>query len=440
MPKIAIIGAGSVMFAKQLMTDILLTPGLEEGEFALVDIDAPRLELAAQMGELLVSLSGRKWRVTASTDRREVMADSDYIIHTIEVAGLPNVRHDYDIPKKYGVDQCIGDTIGPGGLFKALRTLPAWLDILADAEHLAPNALVLNYTNPMSITVLAGIRASSMAIVGLCHSVQHTSRQLARYLDVPYEELVFQVGGINHVAWFTRLERHGEDIYPRLRERGRIPEIYEQDPIRFETMFQLGAFVTESSGHFSEYTPWFRKRPDLLKKYARSGYLGESGFYANHWPQWRQAGEFEIKQHLRRQSRGRNPRVKMTRSDEYASYIIEAMETNTPTVIYGNVANTGLIDNLPTDGVVEVACLVDQRGIQPTHFGKLPTQLAAINQQHMAFHDLVVTAVLEQDREAAVHALMLDPLTATVCSLEETRAMFDEMVAAERMYLPEFLL
>ncbi len=440
MPKITIIGAGSVVFAKQLMTDMLLTPGLEEGEFALVDIDASRLELAAQMAELLVSLSGRNWRVTASTDRRDVMAESDYIIHTIEVAGLANVRHDYEIPKKYGVDQCIGDTIGPGGLFKALRTLPAWLDILADAERLAPNALILNYTNPMSITVLAGVRASSMAIVGLCHSVQHTSRQLARYLDIPYEELVFQVGGINHVAWFTRLERQGEDLYPRLKARARMPEIYEQDPIRFETMFQLGAFVTESSGHFSEYTPWFRKRPDLLKRYTRSGYLGESGFYANHWPQWREAGEFEIRQHLRRKARGRNPRVKMVRSDEYASYIIEAIETNTPTVIYGNVANTGLIDNLPADGVVEVACLVDRRGIQPTHFGRLPTQLAAIDQQHMAFHDLVVTAILEQDREAAVHALMLDPLTAAVCSLEETRAMFDEMVAAEKAHLPEFLL
>lgn len=440
MPKVAIIGAGSMVFAKQLMMDILLTPGLDQGEFALVDIDQERLELSHQMGELLVELTGKNWTVTASTDRTAVMGDSDYVINTIEVAGLANVRPDYEIPLKYGVDQCIGDTIGPGGLFKALRTAPAWLEILEDVKRLAPRALVLNYTNPMSIMVLVGVRGSGLPIVGLCHSVQHTSEQLARYLDIPYAELVYEVAGVNHVAWFTRLEWRGEDMYPRLRERARIPDIYEQDPIRFETMLQLGAFVTESSGHFSEYVPWFRKRPDLIQKYARAGYLGESGFYANHWPQWREAGDFEIKQYLKRKARGRNPRVKLERSTEYASYIIEAMETGQPAVIYGNVPNTGLIDNLPQDGVVEVACLVDKRGVQPTHFGALPTQLAAIDQWHMAFHDLVATAILEEDREAAVHALMLDPLTSAVCSLEEARAMFEEMVDAERDYLPEFIV
>ena len=433
--KVTIIGAGSAVFATELMTDILSTPALEQGTFALVDIDPERLELAHRMAEFLIRKSGRAWDVQASTDRTQVLADSDYVIHTIEVAGLANVRHDYDIPLKYGVDQCIGDTIGPGGLFKALRTLPAWLEILADVERLAPRALVMNYTNPMSLTVLAGVRASSLPIVGLCHSIQHTSQQLAEYLDIPLEEMDWRAAGINHLAWFTQLERQGQDLYPLLRQRiQEHPEIYEQDPVRFELMKHLGAFPTESSGHVSEYVPYFRKRPDLLKKYTRPGYRGESGFYANNWPRWREEADQEIRDYLAGKAE-----YTLERGPEFASYIMEAMETDTPTVIYGNVPNTGLIDNLPQDGVVEVACLVDRKGIQPTHFGPLPTQLAILDAQHMAFHDLAATAVLEQDREAAVHALMVDPLTAAVCSLEEIRAMFDEMVEAEKEYLPEFL-
>ncbi len=435
MTKVTIIGAGSAVFATQLMNDILLTPGLEHGQFALVDIDAERLELARGMAEHLIGLSGRDWTVVASTERRDVLADSDHIISAIEVAGLANVRHDYDIPLKYGVDQCIGDTIGPGGLFKALRTLPAWLDILSDVETMASGALVMNYTNPMSLMVLAGARHTSLPIVGLCHSVQGTSRQLAGYLDIPYEELDWNVAGINHHAWFSRLERDGEDLYPLLRKRAELPEIYEQDPVRFEIMRHFGAFVTESSGHNSEYLPYFRSRPDLVTQYARPGYLGESGFYANNWPTWRQENDDKIRSYL-----AGTATYEMVRSSEYASTIMEAMINDTPAVIYGNVMNDGLIDNLPHDGVVEVACLVNRNGIQPAHFGKLPTQLAALDAQHMAYHDLVATAVLEQDREAAVHALMLDPLTSAVCSLSEIRAMFDEMATAQAPYLPAFVV
>jgi alpha-galactosidase len=433
--KVAIIGAGSTVFATELITDVLCTPALERGTFALVDVDAERLELAHRMAEFLVERAGRDWTVEASTDRTQVLAGSDYVINTIEVAGLANVRHDYDIPLKYGVDQCIGDTIGPGGLFKALRTLPAWLDILADVERLAPRALVMNYTNPMSLTVLTGIRASSLPIVGLCHSIQHTSHQLADYLGLPYEEIDWRAAGINHMAWFVQLSRNGEDLYPLLRQRAQAPAIYERDPVRFEMMFHLGAFVTESSGHVSEYTSYFRKRPDLIQRYCRSGYRGESGYYANNWPAWRAESDQKIRNYLSGQEA-----FEFERGPEFASYIMEAIETNVPTVIYGNVLNTGLIDNLPQDGVVEVACLVDGKGVQPTHFGPLPTHLALLNQQHMAFHDLVATTVLEENREAAVHALMVDPLTAAVCSLAEARQMFDEMVEAERDYLPEFLL
>ena len=434
MPKIAIIGAGSTVFATEIMADILSTPALESGVFALVDIDPARLELAHQMSEHLIRLSGRHWSVTASTDRKAVLVDSDYIINTIEVAGLPNVRHDYEIPLKYGVDQCIGDTIGPGGLYKALRTLPAWIEILKDVERLAPRSLVMNYTNPMSLTVLTGLRASWLPIVGLCHSIQHTSQQLSEYLDIPYETIYWRAAGINHLAWFVELSREGEDLYPLLRQRARLLEIYEQDPVRFEMMLHLGAFPTESSGHVSEYTGYFRKRPDLVKKYTRSEYRGESGYYANNWPAWRAEGDQEIRDYLS----GKRA-FQLERGPEFASYIMEAMETNKPAVIYGNVLNTGLIDNLPRDGVVEVACLVDGKGIQPTHFGPLPTHLALLNQQHMAFNDLTATAVLEQNREAAVHALMVDPLTAAVCSPAEIRQMFTEMVAAERSFLPEFL-
>jgi alpha-galactosidase len=434
MTKVTIIGAGSTEFATELMGDILSTPALDEGTFALVDIDAERLELVHRMAEFLIARTGRRWNVEASTDRTKLLSDSDFVINTIEVAGLPNVRHDYDIPLKYGIDQCIGDTIGPGGLFKSLRTLPSWLDILEDIEIYAPRALIMNYTNPMSLTVLTAARYTDMPVVGLCHSIQNTARELAEYLGMAYEDLDWRAAGINHLAWLVKLERDGEDLYPLLRERIKDPAIYEQDPVRFDMMLHLGAFPTESSGHVSEYTAYYRKRPDLVKALTRPEYRGESGFYANNWPRWRK----EQDARLRRIMAGKEA-FELERGLEFASYIIEAMKTDRPAVIYGNVYNTGLIDNLPQDGVVEVACLVDKKGVQPTYFGSLPTHLAALDAQHMAFHDLVATAVLEEDREAAVHALMLDPLTSAVLSLGEIRALFEEMVEAERPYLPDFL-
>ncbi len=434
MPKITFVGAGSSVFTYEIVTDILATAALDNGVFALVDIDAERLELAHRVAELAVAHAGKNWRVEASTDRRRVLTGTDYLINTIEVAGLPNVRHDFDIPMKYGVNQCIGDTIGPGGIFKALRTLPAWIDILADTERLAPDALVLNYTNPMSLTCLTGVRASALPIVGLCHSIQHTSEQVAEYLGIPVHELHVRAAGINHLAWLVDITRNGEDMYPLLRKKAQDPAIYEQDPIRFETMLHLGAFPTEGSGHSSEYTPYFRKRPDLVEKYAREGYLGETGFYANNWPQWRAEADDDMRRIIAGEAT-----VEIERGPEFASYIMEAIETNVPAVIYGNVPNTGLITNLPQDGVVEVACLVNKMGVQPTYFGALPTQLAALNATHMAVHDLVSTAVLEHNIEAAFYALMLDPLTAAVCSPAEIRSMFDDMVDAQAPYLPEWM-
>ena len=432
MPKVTLVGAGSAVFARQVITDILAVDGLDRGVFALVDIDPVRLDLARRIAERLVEVTGKSWTVEASTERLEVLKGTDYVVNSIEVAGLQNVRHDYDIPMKYGVDQCIGDTIGPGGIFKALRTGPSWLEIVADVERLAPSAVVLNYTNPMSILTLAASRSSSLPVVGLCHSVQGTSRLLAEFLDVPYEELDWRCAGINHNAWFTKLERHGKDLYPKLREQAARPDIYERDPVRFDVMLPLGAFVTESSGHFSEYVPYYRKRPDLLKKYTRPGYLGESGFYANNWPEWREANDERIQGMLRGETE-----IPLQRSHEYASNIIEAMEHGRPASIHGNVTNNGAIENLP-DGCVEVECTVGPDGIRPVNFGKLPEQLAALNRAHMAVHELVVEALLERDRQKAMYALMIDPLTAAVCSPAEIESMFNEMWTAERESLSAF--
>jgi len=433
MPKITMVGAGSAVFARQIITDVLAVDGLESGTFALVDIDPIRLELARKISQRLVELSGKRWKVEASTERRDALPGTDYVVNSIEVAGLQNVRADYDIPLKYGVDQCIGDTIGPGGIFKALRTGPAWLDIVADTKRLAPDAMILNYTNPMSILTLAASRTTSQPVVGLCHSVQGTSRQIAGYLDVPSDELDWKCAGINHNAWFTTLERKGVDQYPRLRERARDPEIYERDPVRFDLMLHLGAFVTESSGHFSEYVPYYRKRPDLIRKYTRPGYLGESGFYANNWPDWRRQNDDRIQDMLDGEID-----IPRARSHEYASYIVEAAETNQPVSIWGNVVNNGAIDNLVNDGCVEVECKVDRKGFHNVHFGRLPEQLAALNRSHMAVHELVVQALLEHDRTKALYALSLDPLTAAVCSLDEIEKLFDEMWEAERQFLAPF--
>lgn len=432
MLNITFMGAGSTVFARQLITDILQIEGLDEGTFSLVDIDPLRLNLTRRIAERLIEMSGKRWHVRASTERRELLQGSDFIVNTIEVAGLANVRHDFDIPMKYGVNQCIGDTIGPGGIFKALRTGPAWLDILRDAEQLCPQAWVLNYTNPMSILTLAALTATTMRTVGLCHSVQGSSRQLADYLDVPYEQLEWRCAGINHNAWFTVLRYNGQDMYPRLMQRIQQPDIYERDPVRFEIARSFGAFVTESSGHFSEYVPYFRKRPELIEQYCRAGYLGETGFYANNWPTWRKMNDDNIQAMLD----GRQE-IPFKRSYEYGSYIIEGVTRSKPTVIYGNVRNSGLIDNLP-DGCVEVACLVDRNGIQPCHFGPLPEQLAALNRTHMSIHNLVCEALLTRNKEAARYALLLDPLTAAVCSPAEISAMFDEMWEAEKEYLQFF--
>ncbi|MGI6149327.1 MAG: alpha-galactosidase [Firmicutes bacterium] len=430
--KIAIIGAGS-MFTRHLTVDILNIEGFDEGEFALVDIDPKRLELAHKLVEMVIERLGKKnWKVRSSTDRREVLADADFVINQIEVHGLKTVKLEFEIPLKYGVKQCIGDTLGPGGLFKTLRTLPAWIDIVRDIEELAPNTTILNYTNPMSAVTLATTRITDIPIVGLCHSVQGTSQKLAEMLGVPYEELKWECAGINHMAWFTTLEHNGKDMYPVLREKAKDPEFLALDPVRLDAMLYLGAFVTESSGHFSEYIPYYRKRQDLIDKHCSVGYNGATGFYANEWPTWRANTDREIQALISGEKE-----LNLEKSHEYAAVIIEAMVKNVPNVIYGNVKNTGLIENLPQDGIVEVACMINRNGINPCYYGRLPEHLAALNRSNMAFFELAVEAVLQKDREMAMRALMMDPLTAAVCSLDEIKAMFDELYEAEKEYIAE---
>jgi len=432
MVKITYLGAGSA-FAPILCKDIFQIPGLEEGEICLVDIDPERLKLSYEATKIVNEKLKTKWMIVSSTDRKEVMADSDFLINTIEVSGVQTVKYDYEIPLKYGVDQCIGDTGGPGGIMKALRTVPPWLEILRDAEALCPDAYVLNYTNPMSMMMLATFRASKMKAVGLCHSVQGTSMSLASYLAVPYEELEWRCGGINHMGWFTELTHQGKDMYPLLKKQAKENrELYEKDPVKFELLFHLGYFVTESSGHMSEYVPYFRKRPELIDKYCREGYLGGRGFYAKNWPIWRK----NLDEWRKKVIKG-EVQPDLRKSVEYACEIIEGIAFNRPKVIYGNVPNTDLITNLPQNEVVEVACLIDSNGIHPTYFGDLPPHLAALNKSNMAVYDMTVRAIMNNNYEMAEQALMLDPLTAAVCSLEEIRNMFAELYEAERDYIPK---
>ncbi|MEO6848911.1 MAG: alpha-glucosidase/alpha-galactosidase, partial [Chthoniobacterales bacterium] len=440
--KVTLLGAGSA-FTPRLFNDVLRIPGQMGGIIALVDIDRSRLRTMKQLLERLIAKVGAKgWKVIASENRREVMKGSDYLVNCIEVSGLDCVRHDNDIPLKYGIDQCIGDTIGPGGLFKALRTIPVWLQVLKDAERLCPQAIVLNYTNPMSMLCLAAGRTSSMQVVGLCHSVQGTSHLLARRAGISCADMEWECAGINHLAWFVKLKHQGKDLYPLLKKKarediaGRPSDPKDaQDLVRKDMMLHFGAFITESSGHLSEYLPYYRKRKDVLKKYARDGYHGGSSFYADNWPMWRKDADTSRLAMLH----GKEP-IKWERSWEYASWIIEAREKDTPFRIHGNVMNTlsgadSLISNLPANGCVEVACMVDRNGVSPTRFGALPPQMAALCASNMGVFDLGATAAIERSKEAAIHALLLDPLTAAVCSPAEIKAMTLEMFAAEKSFL-----
>ncbi|MBN1675895.1 MAG: alpha-glucosidase/alpha-galactosidase [Kiritimatiellae bacterium] len=433
-PKFTLLGAGSG-FTQKLFTDILNIEGIDGGTIGLIDIDGKRLDITVRVMERVLAVMKKStWRIESSTDRRKVMPGTDYLISTIEVSGTKCVRHDNDIPLKYGIDQCIGDTIGPGGIMKAMRTLPPFIGILEDAKALCPRALIMNYTNPMSIMSLGAVRTTNQPYVGLCHSVQGNSKGLAKMLGVPYDEFTWRCGGVNHMAWFTQLQWRGKDLYPKLRRMMAERLAAGQKSTRFEMVTQFGYYPTESDGHFSEYVPYFRKRKDLIKKFCGDGYGGGTSFYADNWPTWRKGTD-------KRRAAMAAGRVEIPtqRSHEYASDIVEAHLFDRARTIYASVPNTGLIPNLPQTGVVEVAVLVDKRGFQPVYFGPLPEQCAAMCRSNMAVFELAVQGVLARDREAVIHAMMLDPLSAAVCSPSEIRQMAEELFKAERRYIPAWL-
>lgn len=443
MTKIALIGAGSVVFTRNLTSDILLVPELQDCTIALMDIDARRLALARDLVQKMISERKLTAKVEATLDRRSAIAGAKFVVVTIQVGGLGAYASDIDIPEKYGVGQCVGDTLGPGGVFRGLRTIPVLLGICKDMDELAaPDALLINYSNPMGINCWAVAKGSGRPHVGYCHSVQGTSEMLARWIGAPYNEVAYHCAGINHQAWFTEFKWNGRDAYPLLRQAIARPEVMDEEPIRSELMKEFGYFVTESSGHASEYVPYFRKSArmildELVPRFALPNY---------NWIKWGRNGGYyhycreqlaDYLDEVKEQIAGQKP-LPQTRSHEYGSYTIEAMETGRPTVVYGNIPNKGLITNLPQGCCVEVACLVDRNGIQPTVAGSLPTQLAALNRAMINVQELTVEGSLGGDREAIVHAVMMDPLTAAVCTLPQARAMVNELFAAEAPWLPQF--
>ena len=437
MTDVTFVGAGSIVFSKNLLTDIFSFGSLQDSTITLMDIDRRRLERTAEVGEAIVDYHDLPGEIRTTTDRREALEGADYVLNMINVGGEEPFENEIRIPEEYGVKQAVGDTLGPGGVFRALRTAPTVLDIARDMEELCPDALLLNYTNPMAILCWAVDEATDVDVVGLCHSVQHTTEALGRYLDVPADELDHRVAGINHMAWYLELEHEGTDCYPALRKAADDPEVYAQDPVRFDVMEHFGAFVTESSHHLSEYLPYFRTDQAVIDELTPAEDFGHytvewmpTGRYLEHWRSYQPTpeGEFEVTE----------DDVALDRSAEYGSRVIHSIETDEARRMNLNVRNdAGAIGNLPDDACVEVPCLVDGRGIRPCSVGDLPPQLAALNRPNVAVQERAVTAVLERDERALRQAVKLDPLTAAALDLETIDEMVDELLAANDEYLPD---
>lgn len=463
--KITLIGAGSTVFTRNLLGDLLSYPELAGAEIALHDIDAHRLGLSEQVARRIAGALGVSPIITASTDRRAALDGARFVLNTIQVGGYkPSTVTDFEIPKRYGLEQTIGDTLGIGGIMRGLRTIPVMLDMLRDMEDVcADGAVHLNYVNPMAMITWALNRASTrIPTVGLCHSVQHTAAELARDLGIPVEEIDYHCAGINHMSFYLRFEHRGQDLYPRLREIQREGRMPDWNRVRYEMLNQLGHFPTESSEHFSEYVPWFIKqgREDLLKKFniPLDEYPGRCQVFEHAWPYIERELQTPGSQDsaaLLAQLRAANIHVmpreidgagqmidglrQITRSVEYGSAIIHSIVTGQPRVINGNVLNDRLIDNLPDGCAVEVPCLVDHNGVQPTRVGRLPVQLAALMRTNVNVQELVVEAILGQRRDHVYHAAMLDPHTAATLDLSQIRSMVDELLTAHRAVLPDFL-
>jgi len=469
MPKITFIGAGSTVFARNLLSDIFSFPELGNSTISLYDIDQSRLKTSEIVARNVARAAEANATIETTTDRRRALDGADYAICMIQVGGYkPSTVIDFEIPKKYGLRQTIADTLGIGGIMRGLRTIPVLLDMCRDMEELCTDVTFLQYVNPMAMNCWAINRASKIRTVGLCHSVQGTAGELARDIGVPVEQINYICAGINHMAFYLRFERDGEDLYPLIRkvaEDGRVPD---WNRVRYEMLTRLGYFVTESSEHFSEYTPWFikRDRPDLIERFnvPLDEYITRCETQIADWEGMRVALEDPDPQAVKRYEQARHEErlqriaakdpqraeelrqswaqeqqgAKKRHSGEYGSLIIHSMETGQPRVIYGNMTNNGLIENLPAGCCVEVPVLVDKSGLQPTRVGALPPHLAALMQTNINVQALTVEAALSGRREYIYHAAMLDPHTAAELSLDQIWSLVDDLIEAHGDWLPNY--
>jgi len=434
MAGIAIIGAGSRVFAQAMVRDALTFPALQDSTFRLMDIDEEPLGYMEAIAQKMIRQGGHPAKVVATTDRRAALDGADYVIVAILVGGREPVAWDVDIPLKHGVDQCIADTMGPGGIFRAARTIPVMVDIAEDMEELCPNAIMLNYTNPMSMLCQAVRDCTSVPIVGLCHSVQGAHTELARILGEAPEDCTSWVAGINHQAWVLEYTANGKDAYPRIHHAAvHNQEWYDANTTRVEMLRQLGYYVTESSGHNSEYNPWFRKRPDLIAKYQHEGFGGGTAYIKELYS----TDRAEYMGRMRDTAEQTEP-YNLERGNEYGACIINSMETGEPFRFNGTVANDGLITNLPSGCSVEVPCYVERGRVRPCGVGDLPPQLAALNSMVINSTSMAVEAILDGRREMLYWSIAYDPLTAATLSLQEIREMVDEMYEKELHLMPTF--
>ena len=467
MPKITFIGAGSTVFAKRLLTDILLFPELANSTISLHDIDEERLRTSEAVTRNLANALEVNPVIEATSDRRRALDGADYAINMIQVGGYkPCTVTDFEIPKKYGLRQTIADTLGIGGIMRALRTIPVMLDICEDMESVCPHATLLNYANPMAMITWALNEMTSINSLGLCHSVRNTVRELSEDINVPVDELNYICAGINHMAFFLKLERKTEDgledIYPLIQQVVEEERIPAWNRVRYEMFQRLGYFVTESSEHFSEYTPWFikRDRPENLEKFQipLDEYIKRCEIQNAMWEVTKEkledpnvSPEEAVQAIMEKAKDAVNDSVlsqhsgflkeifSLQQSGEYAPEIIHSMETDIPRVVYGNVQNHGLIDNLPEECAVEVPCLVDRNGIQPLQIGPIPTHLAALMQTNINVQALTVEAALTRKRQHIYHAAMLDPHTASELDLDQIWNLVDDLIEAHGDWLPEYI-
>ena len=435
MPKITFMGAGSTVFAKNVLGDSMLTPALMESTISLYDIDGARLSESQAMLEAINRNLGNKAHIEAYLgveNRKEALKGADYVVNAIQV-GLyePCTVTDFEVPKKYGLRQTIADTLGIGGIFRALRTIPVMLDFARDMQEVCPNAWLLNYTNPMAMLTGAILRLSDINMVGLCHSVQVCVPHLLKNLDMEYDEQIeWKIAGINHQSWLLEVQKNGQDLYPEIKRKAAARTEKHNDMVRYEIMKRFGYYVTESSEHTAEYMPYFikDKYPELIDRFNIP--LDEYPRRCVH-----QIEEWE----KRRDELTKNPSLSHTRTKEYASYIMEAMETNKPFKIHGNVLNHGLITNLPDNACVEVPCLVEKSGVLPCYVGALPEQCAAMNRTNINVQLLTVEAARTLKKDYIYQAALMDPHTASELSIDDTVAMCDDLIAAHGDWLPKYI-